>query len=297
MRLVTFRTDEGTRAGRIEGNQVVELGFTNVGELLESGPAWQETAAADGARRPLDGLALAPVVTRPPAVVCVGQNYTAHVAEVRAELPAFPTLFAKFASSLLGAREKLVLPAVSLEVDWEVELAFVVGGRGRDLSEEEALGAIAGYTVANDVSMRDWQRRTSQFLQGKAFEASTPVGPALVTPDELPGGSADDLRLVCEVNGTVVQDGRTSDLIFSPAAIASYLSMITSLQPGMLVLTGTPGGIGAARTPPVFLRDGQLMRSTIEGIGTLENRCVAGGERAGPSSPSAKTKNPSQALR
>ncbi|MCU1493314.1 MAG: putative hydrolase [Acidimicrobiaceae bacterium] len=276
MRLVTFRTQDGTRAGRVVGDEIVELDFSDVGELLAHGPDWRSAASADGARRPLAGVVFAPLVIAPPAIICVGQNYAAHVAEVKAELPAFPTLFAKFASSLLGANDDLVLPAVSSEVDWEVELAFVVGGSGRNLSEEQAGEAIAGYTVANDVSMRDWQRRTSQFLQGKAFEASTPVGPVLVTPDELPGGSAEDLRLTCEVDGVSMQDGRTSDLVFGPAAIAAYVSQIMSLEPGMLVLTGTPDGVGVARTPPVFLSDGQLMRSTIEGIGVLENSCVNG---------------------
>jgi acylpyruvate hydrolase len=205
----------------------------------------------------------------------VGQNYAAHAAETGAKLPAFPNLFAKFASTLLGANDDLGLPAASSEVDWEVELAFVIGGRGRNLSPDEARATIAGYTVANDVSMRDWQNRTSQFLPGKAFEATTPIGPVLVTPDELPEGSADNLRLVCEVDGVTVQDSRTSDMIFGVGALASYLSTILSLAPGMLVLTGTPSGVGAGRKPPVFLRDGQLMRTTIEGIGTLENRCVA----------------------
>ncbi len=273
MRLVTFRTDGGTRAGRVEGEEVVELDFDDVGALLASGD-WRLGAAGAGRRHPLAGLSLAPVVVRPPAIVCVGLNYAAHAAEGGNEPPAYPTLFAKFASSLIGAHDDIALPSVSPCVDWEVELAFVVGGRGRYLSESEALGTIAGYTVANDVSMRDWQSRTSQFLQGKAFEACTPVGPALVTPDELPGGSAEDLRLSCEVDGVAMQDSRTSDLIFGIGAVAAYISQIMSLEPGMLVLTGTPSGVGAARKPPVFLRAGQVMRTTIEGIGVLETHCV-----------------------
>jgi acylpyruvate hydrolase len=273
MRLVTFRTDVGTRAGRVEGDDVVELDFDDVGALLGSGE-WRRAAAGAGARRPLASLRLAPVVVRPPAIVCVGLNYAAHAAESGNETPSYPTLFAKFTSSLVGAHDDIVLPAVSSSVDWEVELAFVVGGRGRNLSEADALRAIAGYTVANDVSMRDWQSRTSQFLQGKAFEACTPVGPALVTPDDLPGGSAEDLRLTCEVDGIAMQDSRTSDLIFGVGAVAAYISQIMSLEPGMLVLTGTPSGVGAARKPPAFLRDGQVVRTTIEGIGVLENHCV-----------------------
>jgi acylpyruvate hydrolase len=273
MRLVTFRTDVGTRAGRVEGDDVVELDFDDVGALLGSGE-WRRAAAGAGARHPLASLRLAPVVVRPPAIVCVGLNYAAHAAESGNETPSYPTLFAKFTSSLVGAHDDIVLPAVSSSVDWEVELAFVVGGRGRNLSEADALRAIAGYTVANDVSMRDWQSRTSQFLQGKAFEACTPVGPALVTPDDLPGGSAEDLRLTCEVDGIAMQDSRTSDLIFGVGAVAAYISQIMSLEPGMLVLTGTPSGVGAARKPPAFLRDGQVVRTTIEGIGVLENHCV-----------------------
>lgn len=271
MRLLTFRIENGTRAGRVEGDHVVELGFSDVGDLLASGPDWRSTALTEGKLRPLAGLVFAPVVLRPPAIICVGLNYGAHAAEAGSHVPTFPTLFAKFASSLIGAHDDLLLPAVSSEVDWEVELAFVVGRSGRNLSRDEAQDSIAGYTVANDVSMRDWQRRTSQYLQGKSFEASTPVGPFLVTPEELPGGSAENLRLTCEIDGIAMQDGRTSDLIFCPAALAAYVSEIMTLQPGMLVLTGTPSGIGGSRTPPVFLRDGQIMRTTIEGIGVLEN--------------------------
>jgi acylpyruvate hydrolase len=285
MRLVTFRTENGTRAGRVEGDHVVELGFPDVGELLASGPDWRSTALTDGKLWPLAGLVFAPVVLSPPAIICLALNYATHAAEAGSDVPTFPTLFAKFASSLIGAHDDLVLPAVSSEVDWEVELAFVIGRAGRNLSRDEAQDSIAGYTVANDVSMRDWQHRTSQFLQGKTFEASTPVGPFLVTPEELPGGSAENLRLTCEIDGIVMQDGRTSDLIFSPATLAAYVSEIMTLQPGMLVLTGTPSGIGATRTPPVFLRDGHVMRTTIEGIGVLENNVRAastsGSKRAG----------------
>jgi acylpyruvate hydrolase len=274
MRLLTFRGEDGTHAGRLENDRVVELPFSDVSSLIASGQDWREAASADGPERNLSDISYAPLVTRPPAVICVGQNYAAHVAEVRVDLPAYPTLFAKFPSSLLGAYDDLVLPAVSTSVDWEVELAFVVGVRGRNLSEAEASHSIAGYTIANDVSMRDFQARTSQFLQGKAFEASTPVGPVLLTPEEFPGESVTDLRLTCEVDGVVVQDGTTADMIFTPPVIAAYISQIMTLEPGMLILTGTPDGIGAARTPPIFLREGQTMRTTVERIGKLENHCV-----------------------
>jgi acylpyruvate hydrolase len=189
----------------------------------------------------------------PPTIICVGLNYACHAAESGIDLPTFPTLFAKFASSPIGAYDDLVLPAVSSEVDWEVELAFV-GTPRRNLSHDEARDSIAGYTVANDVSMRDWQRRTSQFLQGKASEASTPVGPVLVTPEELPGGSAEDLQLTCEVDGIVMQESRTSDLIFGPAAVAAYVSEVMDLAAGNAHPYGDTErhrwGADATRVPP-----------------------------------------------
>lgn len=274
MRLVTCRIEDRTRAGRLEGGDVVLLDEPDVGALLARGSDWQESARSqDGSRVPLSEVHLAPVVVAPPAIVCVGQNYAAHLAETGADRPAYPTLFAKYSSALIGANDPLLLPRVSDQVDWEVELAFVIGGRGRYVDEAEAADLIAGYTVANDVSVRDWQGRTSQFLQGKTFGASTPVGPALVTPDELP--EVGSLTLTCEVDGVTMQRGSAADLIFGPTALVSYLSSILALEPGMLVLTGTPSGIGAARQPPVFLRPGQEMRTRIEGIGELVNRCLA----------------------
>ncbi len=274
MRFVTFRTPEGTRAGRVEADEVVRLDWPDVGALIASGPGWQRLGQADGPRYARAGLDLAPPVVSPPAIVCVGRNYAAHAAEVRAELGGHPTLFAKFTSSLLGPFDSLVLPRLASDVDWEVELAFVVGGRGRNLDEVHAGDVIGAFTVANDISMRDWQHRTSQFLQGKTFEASTPVGPELVTPDELPRPVEEGLTLTCTVDGVLRQHGTTADMVFAPAAIASYLSRIFTLVPGMLVLSGTPEGVGAARTPPVFLHPGQQIRSEIEGIGTMVNDCV-----------------------
>jgi acylpyruvate hydrolase len=269
-----MRTPGGTRAGRIEGDEIVTLEQPDVDSVLSLGSDWADVVASrTGPRIPLAVADLAPVVRRPPAIVCVGQNYAAHIEETGAERPRFPTLFAKYTSALMGARDPLMLPAASTQVDWEVELAFVVGQRGRDLDEAQAAQCIAGYTVANDVSMRDWQGRTTEFLQGKTWEASTPVGPALVTPDEI--ADLDHLRLTCAVDSQTMQDGTTADLIFKPATIASYLSTIFTLEPGMLVLTGTPDGIGAARTPPVFLAPGQTMRTQVAGLGELVTRCIA----------------------
>jgi len=273
MRFATIRAGGGTTAARLEGDALVPLAASDVGELLAQG---NPAAAAErpGAGPVLAGEAsFAPVITRPSKVLCVGLNYRAHILETGRELPEYPTLFAKFADTLLGAHDDLVLPAVSERVDWEVELGVVIGRPIHRASRDEAAAAIAGYTVTNDVSMRDWQRRTLQWLQGKAFERTTPAGPYLVTGDEV--GDAADLEIRCEVDGAVMQQSRTSDLLFGPADIAAYASQIITLQPGDLLLTGTPGGVGDARTPPVYLQPGQTLRSVVEGVGECVNQCVA----------------------
>ena len=272
MRLVTIRTGSGTRAGRVDGDRVVELDAPDVGGLLAR-PDWAELAAAGaGPSHALADADLAPVVPFPSKIICLGLNYASHIKEMGHDLPEYPTLFAKFPGTLIGARDPIQLPRVSEQVDWEVELGVVIGRRARDLSVEQAPAAIAGYTVVNDVSVRDYQRRSSQFLSGKMFERTTPVGPAVVTPDELPDRGA-DLVVRCEVDGQVMQESRTSDLLFGPAEIISYVSEIITLEPGDLIATGTPAGVGAARTPPVWLRAGQVVRTVVEGVGECVNRC------------------------
>jgi len=236
-------------------------------------PAVTTRRPRPGPGRP--GSSFAPLLPQPSKVLCVGLNYRAHIAETGRDLPQYPTLFAKFAQTLLGARDDLVLPAVSDRVDWEVELGVVIGRAIYRASRDEAAAAIAGYTVTNDVSMRDWQNRTLQWLQGKMFERSTPVGPYLVTGDEV--GDAADLEVRCEVDGTVMQRSRTSDLLFGPAEIAAYASQAITLLPGDLLLTGTPGGVGNARKPPVYLQPGQTLRTVIEGLGECVNQCVVSG--------------------
>ncbi|MGH3204651.1 MAG: fumarylacetoacetate hydrolase family protein, partial [Streptosporangiaceae bacterium] len=215
----------------------------------------------------------APVVPRPGKIICVGLNYRAHILETGRDLPEYPTLFAKFADTLTGARDDLVLPSVSEKVDWEVELGVVIGRPVYRATAAEAEAAIAGYTVVNDVSMRDWQRRTLQWLQGKMFERTTPAGPYLVTADEV--GSAPDLEVRCEVDGVVMQQSRTSDLLFGAAEIVAYASQAVTLRPGDLIATGTPGGVGNARKPPVYLQPGNVLRTWIEGLGECVNQCVA----------------------
>ncbi len=273
MRLVTIRTSNGTRAARLDGDRVIELDAPDVGSLL-SDPDWARVAAAGGgAGRDLADADLATLVPTPSKIICLGLNYASHIKEMGRELPEYPTLFAKFPGTLIGARDPIVLPRVSEQVDWEVELGVVVGRRARHVSGDEAAAAIAGYTVVNDVSVRDYQSHTNQFLAGKIFEHTTPVGPALVTLDELPGGGI-DLAVRCEVDGQVMQDSRTSDLLFSPAEIISYVSDIITLEPGDLIASGTPAGVGAARTPQVWLRPGQVVRTVVESVGECVNQCL-----------------------
>jgi acylpyruvate hydrolase len=251
---------------------LVPLAAADVGELLAGGGGPSAAERAGAAPVPASEASFAPLIPSPSKVLCVGLNYRAHILETGRELPQYPTLFAKFAQTLMGSHDDLVLPAVSERVDWEVELGVVIGRPLYRASPDEAAAAIAGYTVTNDVSMRDWQRRTLQWLAGKMFERSTPVGPYLVTGDEI--GDAADLEVRCEVDGTVMQQSRTSDLLFSPAEIAAYASQAITLLPGDLLLTGTPGGVGDARKPPVYLQPGQTLRTVIESLGECVNRCV-----------------------
>jgi acylpyruvate hydrolase len=217
---------------------------------------------------------------RPGKIICLGLNYAGHVREMGHDPPEYPTLFAKFSGALIGARDPIVLPGTSDRVDFEAELAFVIGRPARHVAVGCALDHIAGFTVLNDVSVRDWQRRTSQWLQGKTFEHTTPIGPMLVTPDEVDG--ARDLRLGCEVDGVVRQDARTSDLVHPPAAIVAYISSIITLEPGDVISMGTPAGVAAGQDPPQFLRPGQRVRTWIEGIGELLNECRPEADAAGP---------------
>ena len=272
MRFATIRTDQGTTAARLDGEVLIPLAAADVGEMLAAGegriPEREGTPPV-----PVPEADFAPVVTRPGKVLCVGLNYRSHILETGRELPEYPTLFAKFADTLMGPGDDLVLPSVSERVDWEVELGVIIGQPVYRATPQQAAAAIAGYTVINDVSMRDWQRRTLQWLQGKMFEHSTPVGPYLVTPDEI--DNAIDLEVKCTVDTDVMQQSRTSDLLFGPAEIVSYASQAITLRPGDVIATGTPGGVGDARKPPVYLQPGNVLRTWIEGLGECVNHCVA----------------------
>ncbi len=271
MRLATIRTAGGTRAVRVDGDRAVETGHADVGELLAT-PDWRAVAeAADGPAHDRAGLDLAPVVPRPGKVICVGINYGAHIREMGRDTPEYPTLFAKYAEALVGAHDDVVLPAASQAVDWEGELAVVLGDTVRHADEATAAAAIAGYSVLNDVTARDWQYRTLQWLQGKTFEATTPFGPELVTPDE----AGEGLELTCSVDGEVVQTANTADLVFGAAATIAYVSTILTLRPGDVIALGTPGGVGHARKPPRYLAPGSVLTTAITGLGECRNTCVA----------------------
>ena len=214
-----------------------------------------------------------PAVPRPEKVICVGLNYRAHVEESHRDLPAYPVLFTKFASSLTGPYEPIPCPPESDAVDYEGELAVVIGARCRRVAAERALGVVAGYTVANDITMRDYQNRTHQWLQGKAWDRSTPIGPVLVTPDEVGDASALTIRTI--VNGRTVQEAGAETMIFPVAKLISTISEFATLEPGDLILTGTPAGVGFRREPPLLLGDGDIVEVEIDGIGRIENRIAA----------------------
>jgi len=282
MRLGTLRLGAGASAGtvavRLDEQVAVEVpGHADVGHLLQD-PRWASIArSADGPEHELAGLdpqAWAPPVLRPAKIVCVGLNYRNHIREMGRELPEYPTLFAKFPEALIGPYDPIVLPAHAADaVDWEGEVAVVVGRTARRLTVAEAEDAIAGYAVLNDVTMRDFQYRSPQWLQGKTFEATTPFGPWLTTLDGVePAG-----ELLTEVDGEVVQRTAIDDMVFSPAALVAYISQIVTLHPGDVIATGTPGGVGHARKPPRYLAPGQELVTSITGLGTLRNAVVKEG--------------------
>ncbi|MGW1563018.1 fumarylacetoacetate hydrolase family protein [Streptomyces sp. NPDC002144] len=269
MKLATVRVDGRTEAVRVDDTAAVELGFPDVGTLLRHEDWQQRAEEATGALHDTAALDYAPLVPRPSKIICVGLNYRAHILEVGQSLPEYPTLFAKFAPALIGAFDDIRLPDVAEQMDWEAELCVVVGANAYLVNETRAKSAIAGYTVANDVSARDWQMRTTEWLQGKTFARTTPVGPCLVTPDE--AGPAHEIT--CEVGGKTMQKATTGDLVFGPAELVSYISTILPLEPGDLIMTGTPSGVGFALSPQRFLTDGEEVVTRISGVGECRNTC------------------------
>lgn len=270
MKLGTVRTATSSRAFSRSGDDVRYHDAEDVLQLI-SQPGWAHEDGEPGST-PLDEDLLPPIVS-PRKVICAGLNYLDHAAEVGKEPPAVPTLFAKMATTLIGARDDIEFPLISTRIDWEAELAIVIGEEIRNADLESAGRAILGYTVMNDVSTRDWQNRTSEWFQGKNFDRTAPTGPVIVTPDEI--DIAGGVAVECLVNGEVMQSGTTASMIFSPADLIVYITQFLTLQPGDIIATGTPAGVGSGRKPPVFLSEHDVVTTRIEGIGELVNRCVS----------------------
>lgn len=255
---------EGDTVRPLEG--IAELGRETPSEVLADPPLSDE-------RVPLADVTLRPVIPSPGKVVCVGLNYRAHVEEGVYDVPDYPALFSKFAETLVGAGEPVLLPPESAAVDYEAELAFVVGRAVRRAAGDDALATVGGYTIANDVSMRDFQYKTHQWLPGKNWAGSTPLGPYLVTSDEVDDPHALDISL--ELNGERMQASNTSKFIFDIPTLVATISEFVPLGPGDVVLTGTPSGVGYRREPKVLLRDGDRMVVEVERVGRLENPVAA----------------------
>jgi acylpyruvate hydrolase len=266
VRWATLRSGTSTRLAERLGDHYVVYDRPSVAELFDGAPSVGEVVERVG----VEEADVAPLIPSSGRVVCVGLNYADHVAEMGRELPKHPTIFAKFTSSLTGAHDYIRVAAVSQHVDWEAELAVVIGQPAHRVDPVRAQLAIGGYAVANDITMRDWQRHSSQWLPGKAFDACTPLGPELVTPDEVE--HADSLDVECLVDGAVTQKGNTAQFIFTPADVISYVSQFMAWQPGDVLLTGTPGGVGAAGD--VRLAAGQTVEARVEGIGSCVNKMV-----------------------
>ncbi len=267
MRLVSFAGGDGVQAGSLEGDRVVALGAGGVGRLLRSGPL---PAEASGPAKALADVRLLPPVTDPSKIVCIGLNYHAHAAEQDADAPETPTIFAKFANALVADGAEVELPPYSRRVDYEAEVAFVIADRCKDVAESEALEHIAGYTLLNDLSARDYQFKTPQWMPGKVFDGAAPCGPALVTPDE--AGAHDAIEISLTLNGEQMQSGNTADLVHSIPALVAYLSKLMTLEPGDIVSTGTPAGVGSLRDPKVWLKPGDEVVVTSPQLGTLTTR-------------------------
>jgi acylpyruvate hydrolase len=306
MRIVTFTYEGNTRLGSLVDEHIIDLNYAyqallqfqrnlryekiaeayvpaNTIEFLQGGEASMALAkeAVDFALsdsnhskrkiiHELSNVRLEAPVMNPSKIICVGHNYREHILEMKRELPRYPVIFAKFSNTIIGPQDDIPFFPISDQLDYEAEFAFVVGKRARNVSEAEALNYVAGYTVANDVTYRDLQRRTLQWLQGKSVEGTAVLGPWLVTADELADPSG--LEVVLTVNGKERQRSNTTNLVFTVQYLVKFLSNLMTLEPGDIILTGTPGGVGVARDPQVFLQDGDVVRIEIDKVGHLENK-------------------------
>jgi 2-keto-4-pentenoate hydratase/2-oxohepta-3-ene-1,7-dioic acid hydratase in catechol pathway len=248
MKLVTYEAGGQARAGVLIDGGVLDSGFATMSELLRSGPPQMPTGT------PVQPERLLPPVTDPEKIICIGLNYLSHAREQGAEPPETPTLFAKYRNALAAPGSTVPLPPYSSKVDYEAEVAFVIGRRAKDVAEADALDYVAGYMLLNDLSARDMQFATPQWMPGKIFDGAAPCGPWLVTPDEAGRHDAIEIRLT--LNGAEMQNGSTADLVHSIPALVAYLSKLMTLEPGDIVSTGTPAGVGSLRDPRVWLAPG-----------------------------------------
>ena len=285
MRLVTFSREGNSRIGCSINGQLIDLSIAapalpkDLVSLLEMGPEGLQQAeaaaqsAGSDAQVSLDEINYLPLIPRPPKIICIGRNYAAHAIEGGAEPPSYPEIFYRGATSLIAHNDPIVLPKCSDKLDYEAELVAIVGKTAKNVSRENGLDYVAGYALFNDATLRDYQRKSSQWTIGKNFDNTGGFGPEFVTADELPAG-ADGLRIQSRLNGEVMQDANTSDFIFPIDDLIAKLSECMTLEPGDVIVTGTPAGVGYARNPPVYMKDGDVIEIEIEGIGVLSNPVV-----------------------
>ncbi len=289
MRLATLNTTSGSRLHvRADDGGYVDIGeatgedrFARFESFIAAGPAAMDTARALQSRegREYAPWEFGPAVPRPERILCLGLNYREHALEGGRAVPTWPDTFVRGHQTLIGPYADLVKPALSESFDYEGELGIVIGAGGRYIPASKAIDAIAGFTVLNDASVRDWQRAGTQWTPGKNFDGTMPIGPEVVTPDEV---DVSDLALTTELNGLVMQAARTSQMLVDVPSTVEFFSSFTTLRPGEVIATGTPGGVGFARNPPVWLQPDDIVEITIEGIGTIRNRVVAeDGDRSG----------------
>jgi 2-keto-4-pentenoate hydratase/2-oxohepta-3-ene-1,7-dioic acid hydratase in catechol pathway len=282
LRFVTIQRDGYTEPGVLLEGRVIPIQGAGLSSLLEviAGGAdaqervrrWISDPASSHGLDPA-GLAFAAPIPRPPKLICIGLNYRDHAAESKLAIPEVPTMFAKFPTAVIGPGQPIVLPRNSTKPDYEAEFAVVIGRRGRHVAENDWRDYVFGYTILNDVSARDFQMATSQWMIGKTFDTFAPFGPAIVTADEI--AEPHNLRISLTLNGETMQDSNTSNLIFKLPQLIAYLSSVFTLEPGDIIATGTPAGVGFARKPPRWLKPGDEVRIQIEGLGELVNPVVA----------------------